>query len=185
MSVSSADYSASSFYCSEAVNDMMVPSNAEVCDHISPTVSNSEDESSIVNVFDYSASNLSCNESVNDMVFSSNSVVCDHISSSVSDLEDESFIVHMFDSELHQMPVYDSIRRLDKFHEVVTARHNAIKWMFKVHAYYNFNPKTAYLSTNYLDRFLLLHGLPVTKFSIFIFRLRALNLYLGFSIEKN
>ncbi|KAG9450385.1 hypothetical protein H6P81_010350 [Aristolochia fimbriata] len=41
-----------------------------------------------------------------------------------------------------------------------TAREEAITWILKVHAYYHFQPLTAYLSVNYMDRFLASHRLP-------------------------
>lgn len=43
------------------------------------------------------------------------------------------------------------------------ARQNAIGWILKVHGYYNFGPLTAYLSINYLDRFLSRHPEPKGK----------------------
>lgn len=44
-----------------------------------------------------------------------------------------------------------------------TARQNAIGWILKVHGSYNFGPLTAYLSINYLDRFLSRNPLPKAK----------------------
>uniref|UniRef100_A0A5B7B1X7 Putative cyclin-D4-1 n=1 Tax=Davidia involucrata TaxID=16924 RepID=A0A5B7B1X7_DAVIN len=114
----------------------------------------------------YPASSLYCNETVNDVIHS-DALLCDHISFSISptisQFEDESSVVNMFDSELDQMPGFDLVRQLGNFDELVTARHDAINWMFKVHAYYNFMPKTAYLSVNYLDRFLASHALSQGK----------------------
>ncbi|XXG63304.1 hypothetical protein AAC387_Pa05g1532 [Persea americana] len=40
------------------------------------------------------------------------------------------------------------------------AREEAVAWILKVHAYYRFQPLTAYLSVNYMDRFLSWHRLP-------------------------
>eukprot|EP00249_Psilotum_nudum_P005242 c18694_g3_i2 orf=481-927(+) len=44
------------------------------------------------------------------------------------------------------------------------ARQNAVSWILKVQAHYNFGPLTAALSVNYLDRFLSRHQLPVCMF---------------------
>lgn len=43
------------------------------------------------------------------------------------------------------------------------SRQQAISWIFKVRAFYNFGPLTAALSVNYLDRFLSCHKLPNGK----------------------
>lgn len=43
------------------------------------------------------------------------------------------------------------------------SRQQAISWLFKVRAFYNFGPLTAVLSVNYLDRFLSCHNLPSGK----------------------
>ncbi|MCO5573309.1 hypothetical protein L7F22_027078 [Adiantum nelumboides] len=43
------------------------------------------------------------------------------------------------------------------------SRQQAISWLFKVRAFYNFGPLTAALSVNYLDRFLSCHKLPSGK----------------------
>ncbi|CAL5005704.1 unnamed protein product [Urochloa decumbens] len=42
-------------------------------------------------------------------------------------------------------------------------RREAVDWIWKVHAYYNFGPVTAYLAVNYLDRFLSRYELPEGK----------------------
>ncbi|KAL7091610.1 hypothetical protein ACP275_12G116200 [Erythranthe tilingii] len=41
-----------------------------------------------------------------------------------------------------------------------SARAESVAWLLKVHRYYGFQPLTAYLSVNYLDRFLYSHHLP-------------------------
>ncbi|XP_074592786.1 cyclin-D4-1-like [Curcuma longa] len=42
-------------------------------------------------------------------------------------------------------------------------RRDAIDWIMKVHDHYNFGPSSAYLSANYLDRFLSNYELPKDK----------------------
>ncbi|XP_010939010.1 cyclin-D1-1 isoform X2 [Elaeis guineensis] len=44
-----------------------------------------------------------------------------------------------------------------------TARQDAINWILKVNEFYRFRPVTAYLSVNYLDRFLSSHNLPTMQ----------------------
>ncbi|KAF8406193.1 hypothetical protein HHK36_008274 [Tetracentron sinense] len=69
-------------------------------------------------------------------------------------------IDRLIDSELHQMPESNYLQRFRDRSIEVTTRQYAINWMLTVHAYYHFRPVTAYLSVNYLDRFLSLHALP-------------------------
>nr|DAD21282.1 TPA_asm: hypothetical protein HUJ06_022745 [Nelumbo nucifera] len=70
------------------------------------------------------------------------------------------FFATLMDSELHHLPVSDYQRRFFDRSIDATARQDAINWMLKVHTYYHFRPVTAYLSVNYLDRFLCSHNLP-------------------------
>ncbi|KAL0925983.1 hypothetical protein M5K25_004363 [Dendrobium thyrsiflorum] len=63
-------------------------------------------------------------------------------------------------AETEHIPCSDYLSRsLDS----VTARHDSINWMLKVIDFYRFRPETAYLSVNYLDRFLSVNSLPVVK----------------------
>ncbi|CAL5372718.1 unnamed protein product [Camellia sinensis] len=109
---------------------------------------------------------LHCSEAASEVVSSNDNAagVCQCIiTRSTSKLQDhdEGSIVHMFDSELDQLPEHELLRQLLKKDEIVEARLDAIDWMLKVHGYYNFRDETAYLSVNYLDRFLCSHALPV------------------------
>ncbi|KAG0503580.1 hypothetical protein HPP92_003652 [Vanilla planifolia] len=45
----------------------------------------------------------------------------------------------------------------------ISVRKNAVDWIMKVHAYYSFGPLSAYLSVNYLDRFLSAYELSNGK----------------------
>ncbi|ESW15126.1 hypothetical protein PHAVU_007G046600 [Phaseolus vulgaris] len=69
-------------------------------------------------------------------------------------------ITCLLDAELHHMPEKDYLRRCRDRAIDVTARLDAINWILKVHAFYQFSPVTAFLSVNYLDRFLSLCSLP-------------------------
>ncbi|XP_028069136.1 cyclin-D2-1-like isoform X1 [Camellia sinensis] len=111
---------------------------------------------------------LHCSEAASEVVSSNDNAagVCQCIiTRSTSKLQDhdEGSIVHMFDSELDQLLEHELLRQLLKKDEIVEARLDAIDWMLKVHGYYNFRDETAYLSVNYLDRFLCSHALPEGK----------------------
>ncbi|OMO56472.1 hypothetical protein CCACVL1_26543 [Corchorus capsularis] len=78
------------------------------------------------------------------------------------DYDDES-LRNMFDSEVDQMLEFKVLSGFYDLPDIVTARQEAIKWILKVHSYYRFRPETAYLSINYLDRFLSTRALPQGK----------------------
>ncbi|KAK8558679.1 hypothetical protein V6N13_098323 [Hibiscus sabdariffa] len=83
---------------------------------------------------------------------------------------DEDTISKLIDLESHHMPFSDYLHRCQQRSIDVIARQDSINWILKappfpflkrVHAYYNFSPVTAFLSVNYLDRFLSSHSLPL------------------------
>ncbi|KAJ9177386.1 hypothetical protein P3X46_012610 [Hevea brasiliensis] len=113
---------------------------------------------------DYSASiNLYCNEAASEFVSSEADINPVESLSSSFPIDDESFVDNIFDSELDQMPETQLVTRFHELPEIVTGRQDAVNWMLKVQAYYQFRPETAYLSVNYLDRFLSFHTLPEGK----------------------
>lgn len=69
----------------------------------------------------------------------------------------------MVENESHHLPRYDYLGRLQSGELDSSMRRDAVEWIFKVHAHYNFGPLTAYLSINYLDRFLSAYQLPKGK----------------------
>ncbi|XP_050261812.1 cyclin-D1-1-like [Quercus robur] len=76
-----------------------------------------------------------------------------------SSSDDDGFdISRVFESEPHHMPRPDYLSRCRDRSIDVTARQDSINWILKVHAYYHFRPVTAFLSVNYLDRFLSSHS---------------------------
>ncbi|KAG0469669.1 hypothetical protein HPP92_016369 [Vanilla planifolia] len=77
-------------------------------------------------------------------------------------LSDECFGLLM-KAEGQHLPREDYTRRLISGCVDVSIRRDAIEWMLKVHAHYNFGPLCAYLSVNYLDRFLSSYDLPKGK----------------------
>ncbi|CAJ1943029.1 unnamed protein product [Sphenostylis stenocarpa] len=77
---------------------------------------------------------------------------------------DESCLLRLFESEHDQVQeLIKSPGQIRKKPWLVNAREEAINWILKVHAYYSFRPETAYLSVNYLDRFLKSHTLTQDK----------------------
>ncbi|XP_027364756.1 cyclin-D4-1-like [Abrus precatorius] len=87
------------------------------------------------------------------------SLISDH-PSPLPPESDEAVIAELIDAESHHMPGNDYLRRCrDRFIDI-TARLDAINWILKVHAFYRFSPVTAFLSVNYLDRFLSCSSLP-------------------------
>ncbi|RDX80957.1 Cyclin-D1-1, partial [Mucuna pruriens] len=91
-------------------------------------------------------------------------VTSDHqsppIPESLSADYDESAIGGLLDAESHHMPEKDYLRRCRDRSVDVTARLDAVNWILKVHAFYQFRPVTAFLCVNYLDRFLSCCTLP-------------------------
>ncbi|KAJ1402845.1 Cyclin-like [Sesbania bispinosa] len=73
---------------------------------------------------------------------------------------DEVAIAGLIDAETHHMPEKDYLQRCRDRIVDITARLDAINWILKVHAFYKFRPVTAFLSVNYLDRFLSCASLP-------------------------
>jgi len=78
-------------------------------------------------------------------------------------VEDEEAISTLLQKEAHSMPEEDYLGRYHARSLNAGARQNAIRWMLKVQAYYNFSPLTVALSVNYMDRFMSRHHLPQGK----------------------
>ncbi|KAI4327334.1 hypothetical protein L6164_019807 [Bauhinia variegata] len=118
---------------------------------------------------DHPTLDLFCDEAASD-VFSSDSNIPKYESdagfSVLWESDEESSVLSLLESEqLDQTPGKQQSLRQQFYKKTSfrTARDEAINWMLKVHAYYRFSPVTAYLSVNYLDRFLLSHKLPQDK----------------------
>ncbi|KAL0909617.1 hypothetical protein M5K25_020501 [Dendrobium thyrsiflorum] len=103
-------------------------------------------------------------------------VVCDHSSSILlcaednrsifdldEDVETEECFNALLEKELEHLPAADYAKRLMSGVSDISARKDAVDWIQKVRAYYSFGPLCAYLSVNYLDRFLSTHELPHGK----------------------
>ncbi|XP_014503703.1 cyclin-D4-2 isoform X1 [Vigna radiata var. radiata] len=66
----------------------------------------------------------------------------------------------MMETELHHLPNGDYVNRLRSGDLDIGARTEAIDWIEKVREHFRFGPLCAYLSINYLDRFLSVYELP-------------------------
>ncbi|KAK9037884.1 hypothetical protein V6N11_022783 [Hibiscus sabdariffa] len=112
--------------------------------------------------------NLYCNEAANEVVSweADGDSERDEISATFSSLDYENdSLSDLFDSEVDRM--LESKLLSSRFHDlpsdIVRARQEAIQWMLKVHCFYRFRPEIAYLSINYMDRFLSARALPQGK----------------------
>ncbi|PKI56222.1 hypothetical protein CRG98_023417 [Punica granatum] len=85
---------------------------------------------------------------------------------SSSDLESPAFveesIAELIEDEKDFVPGFDYLARFRSQLLDASAREESVAWILKVHAYYGFQPLTAYLAVNYLDRFLYSRSLPQT-----------------------
>ncbi|KAE9611681.1 putative cyclin [Lupinus albus] len=86
----------------------------------------------------------------------SGEIFSDHLSPPV----DEATITSLIETEINHMPEGDYLHRCRHRLVNMTARLDAVNWILKVHACYQFRPVTAFLSINYLDRFLSCTSLP-------------------------
>ncbi|KDP21306.1 hypothetical protein JCGZ_21777 [Jatropha curcas] len=103
---------------------------------------------------------LLCSEDSSE-IFSAESPECS------SDLESPAFIeesiASFIEDERNFVPGFDYLSRFQSRSLDASAREESVAWILKVQAYYSFQPLTAYLSVNYLDRFLYSRPLPQTK----------------------
>ncbi|KAJ4962010.1 hypothetical protein NE237_021920 [Protea cynaroides] len=75
----------------------------------------------------------------------------------------EESIAVFVEEEGHYMPGLDYPTRFRSQELDASAREESIAWILKVHTFYHFQPLTAYLSVNYMDRFLSSSRLPQAK----------------------
>ncbi|XP_020580898.1 cyclin-D3-1 [Phalaenopsis equestris] len=78
-------------------------------------------------------------------------------------LPSDECVLLLLQRQLEHQPKEDYAQKLKNGSLDVSIRSDAIDWMLKVHAYYNFGPLSSYLSVNYLDRFLSSYELPQGK----------------------
>nr|CAB3483274.1 unnamed protein product [Digitaria exilis] len=79
--------------------------------------------------------------------------------------QSEECVAGLVEREEEHMPRSDYGERLRRAGAGVDlcVRREAVDWIWKVYAYFNFGPVTAYLAVNYLDRFLSWYELPEGK----------------------
>ncbi|CAD5177057.1 unnamed protein product [Musa acuminata subsp. malaccensis] len=78
-------------------------------------------------------------------------------------LQSDDCLSLLVEREKKHLPREDYGERLRSGDLDLSFRRDAIDWMWQVHAHYNFGPLTAYVSVNYLDRFLSAYELPQGK----------------------
>ncbi|KAF8039956.1 hypothetical protein BT93_B2237 [Corymbia citriodora subsp. variegata] len=77
-----------------------------------------------------------------------------------SPARDEESVAGFIEDEDRFVPGFDYAARFRSQPLHASAREDSVAWILKVHAFYGFRPLTAYLSVNYIDRFLYLGSLP-------------------------
>ncbi|KAJ4846521.1 Cyclin-D1-1 [Turnera subulata] len=111
---------------------------------------------------------VSCSECLSDLLCgedSSEIVSGESPGSSSCDLESpgtviEESIAGFIQDERKFLPGVDYLSRFQSRSLDVSAREESVAWILKVQVYYGFQPLTAYLAVNYLDRFLYSRNLP-------------------------
>ncbi|KAL9997765.1 putative cyclin domain-containing protein [Helianthus debilis subsp. tardiflorus] len=69
----------------------------------------------------------------------------------------------LIEKECQQFVGFDYLKKLTTGKLDMVARQQAVDWILKVHSHFNFGPLCAYLSINYLDRFLAAYEFPKDK----------------------
>ncbi|KAA3482933.1 cyclin-D1-1 [Gossypium australe] len=111
---------------------------------------------------------LSCSDRFTDLlcaedsdeVLSGESPACSSELDSQASCIEESSIDGFIEDEINFVPGFDYLARFQCQSLDASAREASVAWILKVQAYYNLQPLTAYLSVNYLDRFLYSRRLP-------------------------
>lgn len=80
-----------------------------------------------------------------------------------SPVQSDDSVALMVAKECQHLPIDGYLNRLRTGALDMKTRVEAVDWMSKVHAHFNFGPLCAYLSINYLDRFLSAYELPKGK----------------------
>lgn len=71
---------------------------------------------------------------------------------------------------------FDYLNKLKNGKQDLCARQEAVDWITKVHAHFNFGPLSACLSVNYLDRFLAVYELPAKAWMMQLLAVACLSL---------
>ncbi|KAG5050674.1 hypothetical protein JHK87_002872 [Glycine soja] len=107
---------------------------------------------------------LLCGEDSSGIIDSSPECSSDLDSPPPSEAEAEAeSIAGFIEDERNFVPGFEYLNRFQSRSLDASAREESVAWILKVQAYYAFQPLTAYLSVNYLDRFLNSRQLPQTN----------------------
>ncbi|KAL1355242.1 cyclin-D1-1 [Arachis duranensis] len=87
----------------------------------------------------------------------------DSLSPPLPPMEEEESIAGFLEDEQNFVPGFEYLTRFQSHSLDASAREESVAWILKVQAYYGFQPLTAYLSVNYMDRFLNSRQLPQTN----------------------
>ncbi|KAL6187100.1 hypothetical protein ACLB2K_043215 [Fragaria x ananassa] len=109
---------------------------------------------------------LSCSDCLSDLLCGEDSseILSGESPECSSDIESPAFseesIAGFIEDERKFVPGVDYLARFQSHSLDISARTDSVAWILKVQTYYGFHPLTAYLSVNYLDRFLCSRRLP-------------------------
>ncbi|XP_045812728.1 cyclin-D1-1-like [Trifolium pratense] len=110
----------------------------------------------------FSDSDLLCGEETSSILSTDSPTDCFSDVDSSPSPEDE-FIAGLIEDERKFVLGFDYFSKLQSRSLDSSARDESIAWILKVQAYYGFQPLTAYLAVNYMDRFLNNRRLPQTN----------------------
>ncbi|KAD4386164.1 hypothetical protein E3N88_26333 [Mikania micrantha] len=78
-------------------------------------------------------------------------------------VQSDDCLVLLIEKECEQFVGFDYLEKLRNGKLDLVSRQQAVDWIRKVHAHFSFGPLCAYLSINYLDRFLDVYEFPKDK----------------------
>ncbi|KAJ0638197.1 putative cyclin domain-containing protein [Helianthus annuus] len=110
---------------------------------------------------------VSCSDCFSDLLCGEDSGVfsgderpqCSYEFDYCADFDDS--IAEFIEQERKFVPGIDYVERFQSQVLDASAREESVAWILKVQRFYGFQPLTAYLSVNYLDRFIYCRGFPV------------------------
>ncbi|XP_076931451.1 cyclin-D4-1-like [Bidens hawaiensis] len=127
---------------------------------------------------DFLSSSLLCAEEHDSIFYDDNDGHQNHVETQdhVLDVSDERLDL-LIEKECQQFVGFvDYLNNIKNGKLDVAARQEAVDWITKVHAYFNFGPLTAYLAVNYLDRFLAVYELPAKSWMMQLLAVACLSL---------
>lgn len=112
---------------------------------------------------------LSCSDCFSDLLCGEDSGIlsgddqpeCSYDFEYCTDFDDS--IAEFIEQERKFVPGIDYVERFQSQVLDASAREESVAWILKVQRFYGFQPLTAYLAVNYLDRFIYCRGFPVAN----------------------